>query len=193
LDKSIKYRNDLIAEVHKESPVQADLLMERYFGLRNANGVTDERIKASVEAIYNQTDDCIFFSRILADDLLTCGNRLRQKNAWKYRFGGPKVEGRGLVHGGKSGIASRQRGLRFMAWRLSSAADKMAKTRCKDAAGNSALNVRRSRHYPKMPVMHAYIPARFIHQKLWMEPRPSRPAQAAQCYQAWLCKHCQRG
>jgi hypothetical protein len=93
LDKSIKYRNDLIAEIHKESPVQPDLLMERYFGLRNANGVADERFKAGVEAIYNQTDDCIFFSRILADDLLTYGNRLRQKNAWKYRLGIPKLKG----------------------------------------------------------------------------------------------------
>ena len=93
LDKSIKYRNDLIAEVHKESPVQANLLMERYFGLRNANGVTDERFKAGVEVIYNQTDDCIFFSRILADDLLTYGNGLRRKNAWKYRLGTPKLKG----------------------------------------------------------------------------------------------------
>jgi hypothetical protein len=92
-DKSVKYRNDLIAEIGKESPVQADLLMERYFGLRNANGVTDERFKVSLEAIYNQTDDCIFFSRILAADLLTYGNRLRQKNAWKYRLGVPKLKG----------------------------------------------------------------------------------------------------
>jgi hypothetical protein len=67
--------------------------------------VTDERFKASVEAIYNQTDDCIFFSRLLADDLLTYGNRLRRKNAWKYRLGIPKMkdadwstaEGQGLL------------------------------------------------------------------------------------------------
>src|SRR5262249_50066987 len=59
LEKAIKYRNDLIAEVHKESPVQAERLAERYFGLRNASGVTDERFKMNIEAIYSQTDDCI--------------------------------------------------------------------------------------------------------------------------------------
>jgi hypothetical protein len=93
LEKAIAYRNDLIAEVRKESPVQPDLLAERYFGLTNANGVTDERFKMNIEAIYNQTDDCIFFSRVLADDLLTYGNRLRRKNARKYRLGIPKLKG----------------------------------------------------------------------------------------------------
>jgi hypothetical protein len=93
LEKAIAHRNNLIAEVRKEGPVQADLLAERYFGLQNASGVTDERFKMNVEAIYNQTDDCIFFSRILADDLLTYGNRLRRKNAWKYRLGIPKLKG----------------------------------------------------------------------------------------------------
>jgi hypothetical protein len=93
LEKAITYRNDLIAEVQKQSPVPPNLLADRYFGLRNANGVTDERFKMNIEAIYNQTDDCIFFSRILGDDLLTYGNRLRRKNAWKYRLGLPKLKG----------------------------------------------------------------------------------------------------
>jgi hypothetical protein len=69
LEKSIKYRNNLIAEIHKESPVDPRLLAERYFGLRNANGATDERFRASVDAIYAQTDDCIFFSDFLP---MTC-------------------------------------------------------------------------------------------------------------------------
>jgi hypothetical protein len=93
LDKSIKYRNDLIAEIRKDSPIQVDKLRERYFGLPNTNGVTDERFKANIGAIYNQTDDCIFFSRILADDLLAYGNRLRRKNSWKYRLGISKLKG----------------------------------------------------------------------------------------------------
>src|SRR5262249_49321540 len=45
LEKAIAYRNDLIAQIHKESPVRPDLLAEQYFGLRNANGVIDERFK----------------------------------------------------------------------------------------------------------------------------------------------------
>jgi hypothetical protein len=93
LDKTIAYRNDPIAEIRKESPLQPEILAERYFGLRNTAGVTDERFKAIIEAIYNQTNDCIFFSRILADDLLGYGNRLRRKNAWKYRLGIPRLKG----------------------------------------------------------------------------------------------------
>jgi hypothetical protein len=93
LEKSIKYRNNLIAEIHKESSLDPRLLAERYFGLRNANGAIDERFRASVDAIYAQTDDCIFFFRILADDLLTYGNQLRRKNAWKYRLRVPKLKG----------------------------------------------------------------------------------------------------
>lgn len=92
LGKSISNRNDLISEVRKDNPHEANMLAERYFGLRNVNGVTDERFRMTVEAIYNQTDDCIFFSRILADDLLKYGSRLRKKNAWKYRLGVPKLK-----------------------------------------------------------------------------------------------------
>jgi hypothetical protein len=104
LEKSIKYRNELIADIHKESPHQADLLAEQYFGFRNANGVADERFLVSIEAIYNQTDDCIFFSRILADDLLTYGNGLRRKNAWKYSLGVPKLKGADWAKSDKDGL-----------------------------------------------------------------------------------------
>jgi hypothetical protein len=89
---------------HKKSPHQADLLAEQYFGFRNANGVAGERFLVSIEAIYNQTDDCIFFSRILADDLLTYGNGLRRKNAWKYSLGVPKLKGADWVKSDKDGL-----------------------------------------------------------------------------------------
>ena len=40
-DKSVKYRNDLIAEIGKESPVQADLLTlsENTLAYRNLSGI----------------------------------------------------------------------------------------------------------------------------------------------------------
>jgi hypothetical protein len=38
-----------------------------------------------------QTDDCIFFSRILADDLLEYGKRLRRRHAWRLRLALPSV------------------------------------------------------------------------------------------------------
>jgi hypothetical protein len=92
LEESIQVRNTVIVEIHKErDTIPDELLAERYFGLRSAHGLTDERFKASIETIYRQTDDCIFFSRILAEDLATRGDRLRRKNAWRYWFGLPKV------------------------------------------------------------------------------------------------------
>jgi len=77
LDKSIKYRNDLIAEFQKAPLPSHEERAKMYFGLRTAAGVIDERFPSTVEGIYAQTDDCIFFSRILADDLLEYGTKLR--------------------------------------------------------------------------------------------------------------------
>jgi len=34
-----------------------------------------------------QIDDCIFFSRLFADDLLTYGNNLIRPHRWRYRLG----------------------------------------------------------------------------------------------------------
>jgi hypothetical protein len=87
LEKSITYRNDLIAEFkatefpsHKEKG-------EMYFGLRNADGVIDERFQSNLAALARQIDDCIFFSRLFADDLLTYGNNLIRRHRWRYRLG----------------------------------------------------------------------------------------------------------
>jgi len=90
LKESTKYRNEWIEEVRKEQ-LPDDLLAERYFGLINPTGMTDQRFKGNIEAIYSQTDDCIFFPLILAEDLSKRGNQLRRKNRWKYWFGLPKT------------------------------------------------------------------------------------------------------
>jgi hypothetical protein len=60
-----------------------------YFGLRTDDGITDIRYQTTVEAIYNQTDDCIFFSQILAIDLLAYGKRMKRRSRWQLRFGTP--------------------------------------------------------------------------------------------------------
>jgi hypothetical protein len=92
LEKSIKYRNDLIAEIQKLSPVPPKLLAEKYLALKNEDGIIDEKFRASLTAIVNQTDDCIFFSQILADDLLTYGKRFRRKHSIGLRLGLPKLQ-----------------------------------------------------------------------------------------------------
>jgi len=105
LEKSINYRNELIAEFKKE-PMSDRQKMERYFGLLVPGiEIVDERFASIVPALYNQIDDCIFFSLILADDLFEHGTSLRKRFAWRYRLPVPKLvrddwtpaETRGLI------------------------------------------------------------------------------------------------
>jgi hypothetical protein len=92
LDRAIKDREDLIAEIRPPALPPAQDLAKRYFGIRTANGILDNRFQANLSNIANQTDHCIFFSRLLADDLIEYGNRLRKRYAWKFRLP-PKLQG----------------------------------------------------------------------------------------------------
>jgi hypothetical protein len=82
VDKAIEYRNELIGEIRQRSPYPAKELTELYLGLSNEDGAIDERYRSGVEEIHRQTDDCIFFSLILADDLSLHGTKLRRRKAW---------------------------------------------------------------------------------------------------------------
>jgi hypothetical protein len=104
LNTAIKYRNDLVMEFQKASPIPPSILAERYLGLRNADGATDERVRANVEAIYNQTDDCIFFSQILANDVLVYGKKLRRRYAWQFRLRTPKFSGADWTEARQAGL-----------------------------------------------------------------------------------------
>jgi hypothetical protein len=86
LERAILYRNEQIAEFQRASPLTSRELVPKYLGLTGPNGVVDVRYKGSVEAIYTQTDDCIFFSYTLADELLQHGKKLRKRYAWRYRL-----------------------------------------------------------------------------------------------------------
>lgn len=83
--KSIAYRNELVREFQTAN-LSPRSLTEKYLGLTTAHGAADERFRHSVTGLYEQTDDCIFFARILADDLLAYGNRLRLRLPWKDRL-----------------------------------------------------------------------------------------------------------
>jgi hypothetical protein len=90
LANAIANRNEIIAEFRGTSP---DQRLAKFLGLRSAEGVVDGRYRASVAGIFDQTNDCIFFSRILADDLLKYGNRLRRRHRRRFRLGLPKLDG----------------------------------------------------------------------------------------------------
>ncbi len=70
LAKAIENRNGLIDEF-RELP--QDRRLSFYLGLRSAEGIIDDRYGATIRGIFDQTNDCIFFSRILAEDLLKYG------------------------------------------------------------------------------------------------------------------------
>lgn len=80
LDRSFKDRDNLIMEIKdgktKMSP-------EFYFGLPTPQGA-DDRFRSNITAIYQQTDDCIFFSRILAEDLFDYASTQRKRHRWRF-------------------------------------------------------------------------------------------------------------
>jgi chaperonin GroES len=89
LASAIEGRNDVIKEL--QGAPDRKLREEKYLGLRSAEGVTDDRYRASIKGIFDQTNDCIFFSRILAEDLLKYGNHLRKRCVRRLMLGLPKL------------------------------------------------------------------------------------------------------
>jgi hypothetical protein len=59
----------------------------KYYGLQNSKGVIDEKFHTNIEALRKQTDDCIFFSKMLADDLFEYESRLRRHYKWRFLLG----------------------------------------------------------------------------------------------------------
>ena len=88
LDKIIKHRSDLIKEMREDRKA---ITPERYFGYMAEDGVIDENFKGTVEAIYIQTDNCIFYSKVLADEIQAYHNRKRTAS-WHYRLGIRKLK-----------------------------------------------------------------------------------------------------
>jgi hypothetical protein len=101
VDKTIINRDHLVSEIQQAGQ---RLTPEKYFGVPTAEGVIDERMKSNVEGLYALVDDCIFFSRKLADDLFSYGTALRRRHAWKFRLGVPKLERENWEFARKEGL-----------------------------------------------------------------------------------------
>jgi hypothetical protein len=91
LKLSIDYRNSLIAEFQKNPPATDADKIAFYLGFRNSAGMIDERYKGNIAALAHQVDDCIFFGMLLADELLSYGNKIHRRNRWRYRLGMQKI------------------------------------------------------------------------------------------------------
>jgi hypothetical protein len=73
LEKSIGYRNELIAEFQRQPGLSERQRMEWYFGLRSQVGTIDERFASNIGALYAQIDDCIFFHAFSQTTYLSTG------------------------------------------------------------------------------------------------------------------------
>jgi hypothetical protein len=89
---TIEARTELSSEIrNRKDKTDADIAA-LYLGIKTSDGHIDERYRTNLEAIYLQTDDCIFFSRTLASDLVTYGNSLRRRYLWRYWLWLPKMQ-----------------------------------------------------------------------------------------------------
>lgn len=91
LNRSIDQRNELIRKFRANSPNPDDELTRLYFGLPDRDGNIDKNYPMSIEAIYSQTDDCIYFSKLLIEDLIKHGESLKRAYEKKFRGKPPNI------------------------------------------------------------------------------------------------------
>jgi hypothetical protein len=90
LKASIDGRNELIKAFQEKTPETEIAKLRLYFGLPGPNGV-DARFRSNLQALSHQTDDCIVFSVMLAEELLKYGNSIHRRNRRWYRLGMRKM------------------------------------------------------------------------------------------------------
>jgi hypothetical protein len=93
LNYACDFRTGLIEEIRKEPTLTQEQLAQRYLGIENSPGMIDARFPHSMEMLSLYLDDCIFFSKLLSDELLRYGRKLRNRNWWKYRLSVGKMKG----------------------------------------------------------------------------------------------------
>ncbi len=74
LADTIYKRNSLIERFKREDIANRDQVTAFYFGLPYGPGHVSTEYCDLIEALYNLTDDVIFFSELLVKDLMTHGN-----------------------------------------------------------------------------------------------------------------------
>jgi hypothetical protein len=83
LRKTFERRNEVIGRFPSLTDDQKARL---YFGLQDSNGHVDENYRNSVSSIYDKTDNCIFFSWLLCQDLHLHGAKISKhigKMPWR--------------------------------------------------------------------------------------------------------------
>lgn len=102
LAQAIGHRGELIQRF-QSGVIPKERFAHHYFGLRQANGETDQEYSDTVSVIASYTDDVAFFSALLCEDLIKHGEEVRALVAKpndksvprvsKADFSGPKAKG----------------------------------------------------------------------------------------------------
>lgn len=87
LNTLIIERTKIIEEFKASGHHSGRQLVEFYLGIPTATGVRDERYASSVQGLYRYADDCIFFSKQLAEDIYSYSQR--QLEIYKAKFSSP--------------------------------------------------------------------------------------------------------
>jgi hypothetical protein len=104
LRNAIDARTEISEDIRTVKDKTSADTIASYLGTRLPNGHIDERHSTNLDAIFKQTDDCIFFSRILALDLVRYGNALRRRYLWRYWLWVPKMQDADWTTAIKSGL-----------------------------------------------------------------------------------------
>lgn len=87
LNASLEKRNQLI-EFYKSG--DSEVTAPVYFGFPQG-GKINQDYPSVIEAIYNQTDDGIFFSQLLCKDLVEHGNQIAEQFKKNFKKGAPTI------------------------------------------------------------------------------------------------------
>ena len=82
---AIKLRNEMVDNRRKAQWNDQERL-DFFLGLRTSAGVIDERFPSNLAGIVAMTDDCIFFAKVLASDLVRYSNKLKRTEGRFYRL-----------------------------------------------------------------------------------------------------------
>ena len=91
LQDSTTKRNGLIEGYKTEFANNTQELVPRYFGFPYGGGHVNLDYPNTIEAIYRQTDDGIFFSNLLCKDLHIHGKHLTDEFTKKFKKDAPRV------------------------------------------------------------------------------------------------------
>jgi len=83
-------REELVMAFRNHSIPQEEV-PHYYFGIKTDSGVTNRDHPEILHAINEYTDDCIFFSSLLCDDLTAHGRRLRAVYVKSFGKGAPEI------------------------------------------------------------------------------------------------------